>query len=219
MPAGDLSNAVPFDFAGTARTTANPPGAFFGSSGTPTIFTDIVAEYWAWPWIERLYNASVTGGCSSSPLMYCPEAPVTRAQMAIFILRGIHGSAYVPPAASGTLFADVPAGAFVADWIEQLSVEGVTAGCGGGNYCPNTPVTRAQMAIFLVRAKHGVAFVPPTATGIFPDVPVGSFGANYIEQLFNDAITSGCGGGNYCPSTIVKRDSMAVFLVKTFNLP
>jgi hypothetical protein len=77
----------------------------------------------------------------------------------------------------------------------------------------------AQMAIFLVRVKHGIAFVPPTATGIFPDVPVGSFGANYIEQLVADAITSGCGGGLYCPNTMVKRDSMAVFLVKTFGLP
>lgn len=220
VPAGDLSNAVPFDFAGTARTTANPPGAFFGSSGTPTIFTDIVAEYWAWPWIERLYNAGVTGGCSSSPLMYCPEAPVTRAQMAIFILRGIHGSAYVPPAASGTLFADVPAGAFAADWIEQLSVEGVTAGCGGGNYCPDINVTRAQMAIFLLRGEHGNTYTPPAGTGtVFSDVPSGAFAVDWIEQLALEGITGGCGGGNYCPDQNVTRAQMAVFLVKTFALP
>ena len=36
-------------------------------------------------------------------------------------------------------------------WVEQLSVLGITAGCGGGNYCPNSPNTRGQMAVFLVR--------------------------------------------------------------------
>jgi hypothetical protein len=52
---------------------------------------------------------------------------------------------------SGTGFGDVPSGYWAADWIKQLVTEGITAGCGGGNYCPEQPVTRAQMAVFLVR--------------------------------------------------------------------
>ncbi|MBI5962990.1 MAG: peptidoglycan DD-metalloendopeptidase family protein [Chloroflexi bacterium] len=183
------------------------------------IFADVPSSYWSWQYIERLYNSGITSGCSTVPLNYCPTNSVTRAQMAIFLLRGMHGSAYTPPAATGTKFNDVPLGSFGAAWIEQLAVEGITSGCGGGNYCPNSAVTRAQMAIFLVRAKHGIAFVPPTATGIFTDVPVGSFGADFIEQLAADAITSGCGPGIYCPAATVNRDSMAVFLVRTFNLP
>ncbi len=143
---------------------------------------------------------------------------MTRAQMAIFLVRAMHGVSFVP-SPSIDIFADVPEGSFGADYIEQLYNDGITAGCGGGNYCPDQIVTRAQMAIFLVRAKHGIAFIPPTATGIFADVPVGSFGANYIEQLAADGVTSGCGGGNFCPSATVKRDSMAVFLVRAFNLP
>ncbi len=182
-------------------------------------FADVSNSYWAYTSIERLYAAGITGGCMTVPLSYCPTTPVTRAQMAIFLLRGMHGNTYTPPAATGTKFTDVPLGTFGAAWIEQLATEGITSGCGSGNYCPTTPVSRAQMAIFLIRAKHGVAFVPPTATGLFTDVPIGSFGADYIEQLSADAITSGCGGTNFCPNTTVKRDSMAVFLVKTFNLP
>ena len=185
----------------------------------PAIFADVPDTYWSNSYIERLYNAGITGGCSTVPLNYCPINQVTRAQMAIFLLRGIHGSTYAPPAASGTMFNDVSAGSFAAAWIEQLAIEGITSGCGGGNFCPNSPVTRASMAVFLVRAKHGAGFTPPTAPGIFGDVPVGSFGANYIEQLVVDSITSGCGSGNYCPSATVKRDSMAVFLVRTFSLP
>ncbi len=210
--------------------TIGQPDAGISSGGTyalnggflipsVAIFGDVPFTYWANGYVERLYKSGITGGCSASPLNYCPGNPVTRAQMAIFLLRGMHGSGYTPPPATGTKFNDVPLGAFGAAWIEQLAAEGITSGCGNGNYCPTQTVSRAQMAIFLVRAKHGSGFVPPAATGVFPDVPVSSFGANYIEQLVADGITSGCGGGNFCPNTMVKRDSMAVFLVKAFNLP
>ncbi len=184
-----------------------------------TTFTDVPSSYWAYDYIERLYAAGITSGCSASPMMYCPLAPVTRAQMAIFILRGEHGSAYTPPAATGTVFSDVTTSTFGAAWIEQFASEGITSGCGNGMYCPDANVTRAQMAIFLLRGKYGSAYVPPVATGVFTDVPVGSFAADWIEQLASEGITSGCGGGNYCPNAEVTRDQMAVFLVRTFNLP
>jgi hypothetical protein len=132
----------------------------------------------------------------------------------------MHGSTYAPPSATGTVFADVPLGAFAADWIEQFAAEGVTAGCGGGNYCPDTTITRAQMAIFLLRGEHGSTYIPPSATGaVFSDVPAGSFAADWIEQLAAEGITSGCGGGNYCPDNPVTRAEMAVFLVRAFSLP
>ena len=138
--------------------------------------------------------------------------------MAIFLVRAKHGIAFVPPVATG-VFADVPVGSFGADYIEQLAADGITGGCGGGNFCPNQIVSRSQMAIFLVRAKHGAAFVPPTAIGIFTDVPVGSFGADYIEQMVADGVTSGCTANTFCPSNSVSRAQMAVFMVKAFNLP
>jgi hypothetical protein len=49
------------------------------------------------------------------------------------------------------VFDDVPMGYWAAAWIEALASEGITAGCGGGNYCPDAPVSRAQMAVFLDR--------------------------------------------------------------------
>jgi hypothetical protein len=74
------------------------------------------------------------------------------------------------------------------------------------------------MAAFLLKAEHGSSYVPPGCTGVFPDVPCPSLFADWIEQLFAEAITGGCGGGNYCPSNPNTRGQMAVFLVKTFNL-
>jgi hypothetical protein len=72
--------------------------------------------------------------------------------MAVFLLRSEHGTSYSPPAVgSSTGFTDVPTTYWAAAWIKQLVVEGITSGCGPDTYCPEQPVTRAQMAVFLVR--------------------------------------------------------------------
>ena len=125
-----------------------------GSSYVPPaptgVFQDVPTDYWAAAWIEQLAAEGITSGCSTSPKKYCPTTPVTRDQMAVFLLKAKHGSNYVPPSPTG-VFQDVPTDYWAAAWIEQLAAEGITAGCGGGNYCPTTPVTRDQMAVFLVK--------------------------------------------------------------------
>jgi hypothetical protein len=98
-----------------------------------------------------------------------------------------------------------------------LFVDGITGGCGYGDYCPSLPVTRAQMAVFLLRAKYGSGYLPPAPIGVFNDVPLGSFADAYIEQLAAEGITGGCGDGNYCPNDPVSRAQMAVFLVRAFG--
>ena len=138
--------------------------------------------------------------------------------MAVFLLKAKHGSGYVPPSATG-VFGDVPTSHWAADWIEQLAAEGITGGCGAGNYCPNNPVTRAQMAVFLLKSEHGSGYVPPAATGVFGDVATSYWAADWIELLAAEGITGGCGAGNYCPNNSVNRAQMAVFLQKTFGLP
>ena len=190
--------------------------------GEPSIFNDVPKSHWAWQYVERLYNAKITGGCGTNPLQYCPESTVTRAQMAIFLLKGIHGSSYAPPAVGGdTGFSDVQPTHWAGKWIKQLAAERITGGCATGKYCPDSAVTRAQMAIFLLKAKHGASYSPPAvgATTGFGDVPTEHWAAKWIKQLAAEGITGGCGNGNYCPDTPVTRAQMAVFLVKTFNLP
>ena len=49
-------------------------------------------------------------------------------------------------------FNDVPASDGAYPFIEALAASGITAGCGGGNFCPDTPLTRRQMAVFLAKA-------------------------------------------------------------------
>jgi len=61
-------------------------------------------------------------------------------------------------------------------------------------------------------------FPPPPCTGVFPDVPCSLSFAPWIEQLAEEGITGGCGGGNYCPGSNVTRGQMAVFIDKAFEL-
>ena len=70
--------------------------------------------------------------------------------MAAFIIRGL--GEFSPPAPGTQRFADVPPTNPFFAFIDRLAERGITAGCGGGNYCPQDPVTRAQMAVFLIRA-------------------------------------------------------------------
>ena len=87
------------------------------------------------------------------------------------------------------------------DYVEKIFRAGITAGCGGGSYCRDDAVTRAQMAVFLLKAEHGSAYVPPACNGVFADVACPSLFADWIEQLAAEGITAGCGGGNYCPTS------------------
>jgi hypothetical protein len=182
------------------------------------VFSDVSFDHWARSFVEGIFRAGLTTGCGNA--RYCPDGQVSRAEMAVFLLRGIHGSAYTPPPATGGVFSDVPAGFWAAPWIEQLAEEGQTAGCGGGKYCPDQSVSRAEMAVFLLRAKHGPGFTPPPATGtVFADVPASFWAAAWIERLAAEGITTGCGNGSYCPTNPVTRAEMAVFLARTFGIP
>ena len=117
--------------------------------------------------------------------------------------------------------ASLSADSFAAGWIEELASLGVTGGCGGGNYCPDGPVTRAQMAVFLLKTRLGSGYAPPAAAGLFGDVPVGSFADAWIEDLYGRSITGGCSVSPllYCPGNANTRGQMAVFLTKTFLAP
>jgi hypothetical protein len=201
----------------SASTTVT---ATFTLSTTGTTFADVPTSHPFFAWIEALVKARITAGCSTSPPLYCPDAGVTRGQMAVFLLRGIHGADYLPPAAGGA-FIDVPVSHLFASWIEQLAREGITGGCSSSppQFCPEAGVTRGQMAVFLLRARHGPAYTPPAASGRFADVPLGYWASAWIEQLALEGITSGCGSVTFCPDQVVTRGEMAVFLVKTFGLP
>ena len=128
-------------------------------------FDDVDGAVWEARYIERLAELGVTAGCKVDPLRYCPGQPVSRGQMASFLVR-----AFDLQPAGGAGFADT-AGSTHESAIDALAATGITAGCDTAplRYCPHRPVTRAEMATFLARALGLIASPPP----LLPDVAAG----------------------------------------------
>jgi hypothetical protein len=217
LPMSGLSVASPIGWS--APDPTGPEFNAFIVTGTagPGEFNDVPLADPFHDFISIIARNGITAGCS--PGYFCPNNPVLRDQMAVFLLKSEHGSAYTPPPATGQVFDDVPTNAFAAAWIERLHAEGITGGCGATTYCPGNVVTRAEMAVFLLKSEHGGTYAPPPATGqVFDDVPIDAFAAAWIEQLHAEGITGGCSPTTYCPVQSVTRAQMAALLVNTFNL-
>jgi SpoIID/LytB domain protein len=94
--------------------------------------------------IASLAASGITSGCSAAS--FCPNRPVTRGEMAAFLTRG-----FDLVAGAGLAFGDVEGHFFQAE-IASLAASGITSGCSAASFCPNRPVTRGEMAAFLIRA-------------------------------------------------------------------
>jgi hypothetical protein len=164
--------------------------------------------------IEKLAAEGITKGCNP-PIndRFCPDASVTRGQMAAFLVRALD------LAGSGsTDFVDDNGSVFESD-IEKLATAGITKGCNppiNDRYCPAADVTRGQMAAFLVRALP----LSDEGTVDFVDDNGSIFEAD-IEKLATAGITKGCNppvNDRYCPTNPVTRGQMAVFLSRALGL-
>lgn len=179
-----------------AQTALPPGGTFFDDDGNPHEGS-----------IEAIAAAGITAGCA--PQLFCPSAPVTRAEMAAFLVRALDAS----PAAFAGSFNDVPAGQWYTGFVERVAELGISTGYSDGTYRPNSPISRGEMAVFLLRALglNGSA-------STFSDVPASAFFAPAVGAIQVAGITNGCGNGLYCPFDQVLRDQMATFITRGFGL-
>jgi hypothetical protein len=149
--------------------------------------------------IEWLYWSGITKGCS--PTLYCPNATVTREQMAIFLDRALD----LPT--TGTDYFSDDTGHTGEASINRLRAAGITSGCTLGHYCPTAPVSRAEMASFVARAFSLAA----STSDYFTDDD-GTTHETNINRVAAAGITKGCTTTTYCPSADVTRGQMAAFL-------
>jgi hypothetical protein len=180
-------------------------------------FADIPESHPFYTVIGKLSARGITAGCGAGN--YCPDASVTREQMAAFLVRA--KGEFNPPNPASQRFTDVPPQNPYSNFIDRMAVLQITQGCSASPplYCPGSSVTREQMAAFIIRALHAPGYVPPPpASQRFTDVPPSNPFYAYIEEMAVRGITLGCGGGNYCPGQAVTRAQMAAFLVRAFNL-
>ncbi len=178
-------------------------------------FLDVPVGHPFYTEIGKLSARGVTLGCDANN--YCPTQTVTREQMAAFLIRALGD--FNPSTPVSQRFTDVPPANQFYAFIEQMAIRQITLGCGGGNYCPSDPVTREQMAAFIIRAL-GELNPPTPAMQRFNDVPPSNSFYNFIDRMAVLNITLGCSTSPplYCPTNSVTREQMAAFLVRAFNL-
>ena len=105
--------------------------------------------------------------------------------------------------------------------IEAIAALGITLGCNppdNDQYCPNAPVTRAEMSAFLIRAL-GEGNPAAPYEGRFPDVSEGLWYTQFVERLAALGITTGYDDGTFRPDALVTRAEMAAFVTRAFIDP
>lgn len=186
--------------------------------GPSVPFSDVPTSYQFYRRVQSIVQAEIMPACGAGT--FCPTDALNRAEMAKFLLTSRYGTNYVPPVCPNgmTLFNDLPCSHPYADWIYDIYQRGITSGVGGNNYGPTQTVTRGQMVVFIPKT-NGIAVPPACTVAPFLDVPIGHQFCNWITRAASVGLTSGCGGGNFCPANNVTRGEMSRFLGQEFNVP
>ena len=165
--------------------------------------------------IGWLADRGVTLGCNAPANdRFCPGDPVSRQQMAAFLVRTLE-----LPVGDGRTFVDVPADSPFRDDIDRLATAGITVGCNApvnDRFCPRDRVSRMQTASFLTRA-----FALPEGDARFVDVEPTSVHAPAISSLATAGVTVGCNrpvNDRFCPTQQVTRAQFASFLRRAVEL-
>ncbi|MCP4309374.1 MAG: hypothetical protein GY788_31775 [bacterium] len=192
---------------GTARSTVTV-WIYAGFSDVPAsnVFSDD---------INWLAEQGITLGCNPPDnTLFCPHDPVTRGQMAAFLVRTLHYT----DSGVGNLFLDDDDSVIEAD-IDKLGVAGVTRGCNpplNDRFCPSQLVTRGQMAAFLARA---VKLTDLGQSNLFGDDDGTVFEPD-IDKLGATGVSKGCNpplNDRFCPDEYVTREQMAAFIKRAVD--
>jgi hypothetical protein len=185
--------------------------------GICTRFNDVPYSHWAREPIEYLAGKGYLAGCKAVPPEFCPDASLTRAELALLLVKSVRGPDYVPEPAKRHLFGDVLPDAQEEGWILAAWGDGLVRPCGAQPlaFCPGEPATRSDVAFGLLRFKHGKPYAPPEPLGLFEDVALYDRDAAWGEAAFSQGLLKPCGnspGLSFCPGDPIPRGEAAAVL-------
>jgi hypothetical protein len=224
IPQGLKPDIGAFEFSSNVPPTATPTP--ISPTPTPTntslpspFFEDMPTDHPYYSYVRALFDNGYVTGCSTDPLLYCPERNLNRAESAVFLERGIHGAQYDPADPTEEVFADVMLEAWYADWVHGLWEDGYTAGCGTEPliYCPDEEHTRAEGCVFYLRMMYGAEYEPPSSKGYFADVDENEWYAKWVDAAWEAGIAEPCETEpelRYCPEEGLSRAVAAYMMVK-----
>ena len=166
------------------------------------------------PGIDVLRTRGILAGTGCGPDLFCPNQPIRRWMMAVWLVRVLDGAD--PEPATESRFADAGSDRWWTPYVDRLAELGVTAGCDSGpaRFCPYDPVTRGQMASFLARAFDLSAGRPSG----FVDT-AGNTHAEDIDAIAAAGITRGClvFPSRYCPGANTTKSETATMLARALD--
>jgi hypothetical protein len=192
---------------------------------TPSTFSDVPSTHPYYAEIEALFQAGYVAGCSTDPLLFCPDQTMNRAESAVFVERGIHTAQFTPPSPSSRIFADLPLDSWAAPWATSLWEDGQTSGCGTNPliYCPWQGHTRAEGSVFYLRMLNGASYEPPQPSEQnFADVPLDTWHARWVQGAYDAGLIAPCQESpdlRFCPNDPLTRGLAAHMMVEAKALP
>jgi Bacterial Ig-like domain (group 3)/FG-GAP-like repeat/Viral BACON domain/S-layer homology domain len=217
------ANSAPAQMANIAFG-AQLIGVMQGGSPASVPFNDVPSSDPYFDYVSLMSSYGITAGCQASPPLYCPSSPVTRAQMAVFVVRGVDlatGTAFSYPTTAD--FQDVTASGPYSNffpYVQRLSQLGITAGCQASPplYCPDQSINQGQMAVFMIRAwmlANNLTTFTYQPTPYFTDVPSTDIFFSFIQKMKELGIWTGCTATTYCENSVVTRDQMAPMILRS----
>jgi hypothetical protein len=200
----------------TAITTAS--AVFTDSTGGPqtvTLSANPSVCVWSASTGAGWISLSANGGKGAGGLTATIAENLTGEVRTGTIVLGSQSIA-VTQRATAQVFADVSPSAYYFDAVNMLFSKGISSGCGTNPliYCPEQSIPRWQLAVMVVRAVFGGDKFTSSPSPYFSDVAPGDAGFRWIQKMYELGISSGCGGGNFCPAQTVTRDQMAIFATR-----
>jgi hypothetical protein len=200
-------------------------GVMQGGSPSVQIFNDVPPSDPFFNYVSLMSGYGVTAGCQTSPPEYCPTEDVTRAEMAVFLVRGLDlatGATLTYPTTA--YFGDVPASgvpdSIYFDYVQRIAQLGITVGCQTSPplFCPDESITQGEMAVFMIRgwmqANNLTTFTFPQ-TPYFTDVPATDEYFSYIQKMAQLGFWTGCTATTYCENSAVTRDQTAAMIMRS----
>lgn len=182
-------------------------------SHVPNPFEDVEEDSYYYDAVLWAYEQGITEGTSATT--FSPDASCTRAQMAFFLWRAA-GSP--EPKSHVNPFEDVSGDAYYGKAVRWAYEQGITGGTSATTFSPDSPCTRAQMAVFLYHNEqaNGGGFTGAWMFRVpFADIPDWAFEA--VAWCYMKGITSGTGDTTFGSNDLCTRAQMVTFLHRYFE--
>ena len=192
-----------------------------GGSPSAPVFNDVLASDPYFDYISLMHTDNITAGCYASPPLYCPDTPVTRAQMSVFVVAALNR-------ALGTsltytqipYFQDVPSNSGYFPFVQRIKDLGITTGCSINPplFCPDSSISQGQMAVFMIvgwMLENNISAFSYTTTPYFSDVPSTDIYFKFVQKMRDLGFWTGCSATVYCESSAVTRDQMAPMIMRS----